>query len=359
MEDRPVKDMIGHSEMIRAIPMPIAWNPDLSIYASASFLASVSDSCGWIGGVDETGKTRCILPYTVVRKASVKMARFRVETIPLERTLELAQEQAFLAAAVQYLRSIGVHLIIPAATNAIFRTYPKGAIAAPYGTLFVDLTESEEKLWKNLHSKHRNVIRNAQRQSVLIRSGREYADIAYKLIRDTFRRSYMRYMSRVSFDRMLAGLGEYVKVMVAEHNGIVQGCAVIPFSRACAYYSYGGTDPQRPLTGALNLLQWEAMLELKRLGVKRYDFCGIRINPEPQSKQGGLYMFKERFGARLMQGYMWKQYLRPLGSFAYRAGIRLSRRGDIVDQERKRLGLREAPADLPVTGSRVHAQPGD
>lgn len=337
--------------------MPIDWNPDLSIYASESFLASVSDFCGWIGGIDGAGNTRCVLPYTVVRRASVKMARFRIETIPMDARLDPVQEETFLAAAVQYLRSIGVHLVIPAATNAIFRTYPTGAIAAPYGTFFVNLAESEEKLWKNLHSKHRNVIRNAQRQSILIRSGPEYTGIAYSLICDTFKRSRMQFMSRLSFDRMLAGLGNYVKVMVAEHNGVVQGCAVIPFSRACAYYAYGGTSAPRPITGALNLLQWEAMLEFKQLGVKGYDFCGTRINPEPESKQAGLYMFKERFGARLIQGYMWKQYLHPL-SLAYRIGIRLSRGRDIVDQERKRLALGEAPAEIPDSGGPRNARSG-
>ncbi len=47
-------------------------------------------------------------------------------------------------------------------------------IAAPYGTYIIDLTQPEETLWSNLHSKHRNVVRNAMKKGVEIRSGMEH-----------------------------------------------------------------------------------------------------------------------------------------------------------------------------------------
>src|SRR5439155_6856569 len=194
-------------------------------------------------------------------------------------------------------------LIIPASTNALFRTYPDNATAAPYGTYVIDLRQSEEILWKNVHSKHRNVIRNARNKGVRILSGMEYATTAYRLIRETFKRSSLPFMSHYTFERMILGLGENVKIFVADGNGVVQGCAVIPFSKQGAYYNYGGTVSE-PLSGATNLLQCEAIRYFRALGVNCYDFCGVRINPEKGSKAAGLMMYKERFGPQLLQGYM-------------------------------------------------------
>lgn len=328
---------------LKAVPTKIEWHRGLSIYASEPFLKSSGDEYGWLAGVEESGTQRCILPYTIVRKSTVRMVRFRVETILLADDVGIEEEKTFLNGAVDYFRSIGAHLIIPGTTNAIFRTYPTGATAAPYGTFLIDLTQPEETLWNNLHSKHRNVIRNAVKKGVRVVSGLEHLDTAYNMVEETFKRSSMPFMSRDAFTRMVQSLGEQVRVFVADYQGTIQGAAVIPFSDFRAYYVYGGTNAE-PLTGASNMLQWEAIKYFRGLGVKSYDFCGVRINPEKGSKQAGLMMFKERFGPRLVPGYMWKQSLAPLKSAVYSLGVRLLRGGDIVDREHHKLNAVPAPA---------------
>lgn len=325
---------------MRASRVDIDWNPSLSIYASEPFLRAVGSEYGWLGGIDDTGNCRCILPYTVVRKATVRMVRFRVQTIPLTDDFSLQEEKSFLNSAVEYFRSIDADVIIPASTNTIFRTYPDTAVAAPYGTYAIDLTQSEDILWQNVHSKHRNVIRNAQNKGVQILSGLEYATNAYGLIQETFKRSSMPFMSFLSFERMLSALGDNVKVFVARLNDAVQGCAVIPFSQHAAYYSYGGTISQ-PLSGATNLLQWEAIKYFRSRGVNYYDFCGVRIDPEKGSKAAGLMMYKERFGPQLIRGYMWKCGLKPIRSTIYSWSVRLLRGGDIVDSEQHKLAAQK------------------
>ena len=49
---------------MKAKPINIDWDHDLSIYASESFLKTVSDEYGWLGGLDDSGKLVCILPYS-------------------------------------------------------------------------------------------------------------------------------------------------------------------------------------------------------------------------------------------------------------------------------------------------------
>jgi hypothetical protein len=321
---------------MRVIKVEIKWHPGLSIYASESFLETVGDEYGWLGWTDKSGKIRCILPYTIIRKVFFRMVRFRVETIPLEEKFDVNDEKNFLNSAIKYFRSQGVDMIIPATTNTIFRTYPDGAIAAPYGTYIVDLTQSEETIWSNLSSSHRRKVRLAMKKGVQIRNESKYLNIAYELVRDTFKRSAIPFMSYGAFKRMVIGLGENVKILIADYQGTVQGCIVIPFSKHSAYYVYGGSIP-KPITGAMNLLHWEAIREFHKLGVRRYDFVGVRINPEKGSKQEGLKMFKERFGGQLVQGYMWKCSLNPLKFAVYSMAVRFIRGGDIVDRERHKL----------------------
>ena len=314
----------------------INWHPGLSIYASEPFLKAVGDEYGWLGGINDSGKLRCVLPYTVVRKAIFRMVRFRVETIPLGEELTVEEEKSFLKSVVEYFGSTGADMIIPATTNTIFHTYPDGAVVAPYGSFIIDLCQPEETLWSNLHSKHRNVIRNAMKKGVEIRSGMEYLDIAYELVRDTLKRSRLGFVGHKAFRRFMLAFNENVKIFVANYQGATQGCAVVPFSGHSAYYLYGGSIPN-PLTGATNLLQWEAIRLFRGLGVKHYDFVGVRINPEKGSKQDGLMTFKERFGGQLAQGYMWKYSIHPLKYAVYSLAVRLLRGGDIVDQECHKL----------------------
>jgi len=321
---------------LKVVQVPINWHPKLSIYASEHFLKGVGDEYGWIGGMNRTGRLRCILPYTIIKKANFRMVRFRVETIPLDKNFTVEEEKSFLNSVIEYFRSIKADMIIPASTNTIFRTYPDGAIAAPYGSYIIDLSQSEEMLWSNLHSKHRNVVRNALKKGVEIREGINQLDSAYKLICHTLRRSKLEFMNYKEFKRFVDDLNDNVKIFVAYFQGIAQGCAVIPFSGYSAYYLYGGSITS-PLTGATNFLQWEAIRMFKNLGTKRYDFVGVRINPEKESKQEGLMTFKQRFGGSLSQGYMWKYSLQPLKYIFYAMAVRILRGGDIVDAEKHKL----------------------
>jgi hypothetical protein len=314
----------------------IDWNPDLSIFASEPFLKAVSDKYGWIGGFDNSGELRCILPYTIIRKAIFRMVRFRVETIPLAKELDIEKEKSFLNSAVQYFRKIGADMIIPATTNTIFRTYPVGAVVAPYGTYIIDLKQTEEQLWSDLHSNHRNKVLRAMKKGVEIRRGMDYMDTAYDLIRDTFKRSKLGFMSYKDFVRLILSLGENVEVFIAYCKGLIQGCLVVPFSGHSAYALYSGRLPISE-TGAMNFLRWKAILYFCGMGVKRFDSVGVRIDPEKGSKSEGLKMFKKRFGGELVQGYMWKYSLKPLKFSIYNFAVRYQRGGDIVDAEKHKL----------------------
>jgi hypothetical protein len=322
---------------MQAVPIPIEWSTRLPVFASEEFLRSVGDEYGWLGGVDSAGKVHCILPYTVIRKAGFSMVRLRVETISLGPAVDISEEKAFLNSAIGYFRSLA-DVIIPATTNAIFRTYPDGADAAPYGTYIIDLKQPEEVLWKAIGRITRQNIGTAKKDGVRIENGMEYLEPAYKLIKETFERSKLPFMDYKSLQRYMSGLGDHGKLVVAEYQGTIESCVIYAFSAYCAYAVYAG-NVARQHQGANKLIYWEAFRLFQQLGVERFDFVGARIDPAKGSKQEAINLFKQRMGARLTRGFIWKYPLRPWKSLVYSAAVRFLRGGDIVDRERHKMTL--------------------
>lgn len=322
---------------IEAHPVPIEWHEGLPIFASEPFLRSVGDEYGWIGGFAGSGELRCVLPFTVIKKAGIRLVRFRVETIPLSADFGVSEEEGFLDRAVDYLKGLRADVIIPAATNSVFRAIPRGAIAVPYATYVIDLTQSEEDIWRQINRKYRQDIQNAVRKGLRVQFDSADREVVYAIIRGTFKRSGMPFMTFPAFEKFLFGLGEHIRIFTAEQDGIVHSVAVCPFSQYCAYGVYGGSlEHARP--GAFKLIQWEAMKSFRNVGVRRYDFVGSRVRPEHGSRQEGIMLFKQHFGARMLQGYIWKYPITRWKYWIYQWASRIRKGGDIVDQELRRLG---------------------
>jgi hypothetical protein len=338
MECIPSSQMLAVAPQctLRAEPIKMQWEPNLPVFAKEEFLRAVGDEYGWLGGMDESRTLRCFLPYTIVRKTGLRMVRFRVETIPCGAGLNMAEERSFLNSVVQHFRRAGADVIIPPTNNTLFRTYPDGATPAPYGSYVIDLQQPEEILWRNVSKTSRQNITAAQKEGVLVREGMEFLDPAYDLIRETFHRSKMSFMSHNSFKRFALSLGENCKLLVAEHQGVAQSYSLFAYSAPSAYWIYGGNiQGQHP--GAMKLLQWEAIRLFRTLGVRRYDLFGARIDPPRGSKQEGINKMKKHLGASLSRGYVWKYSLRPSRAWVYSKAVRVLRGGDIVDQEEHKM----------------------
>lgn len=322
---------------LTATEIQIQWHSALPIYASESFLRAVGDQYGWIGGEDSTGSLRCFLPYTIIRKAGFSLVRFRTAVIPLAGDLGLDEEKSFLTSVVEHFRLMGAGMIVPATNAALFQTYPEGAAAAPYGTFIKDLEKPEADLFNEIHADYRKKIRSAIKAGVEIKSGEQYLEAAYSIVSNTLKRSGADVIKNSEdFKKSVLSLGESVKIFVAEYQGVLHACLISPFSKYSAYTFYGGTIPE-PQKGAMHLVHWEAMRQFREMGVRQFNFQGVRVNPEQGSKQEGILTFKQRFGGRLVQGYMWKYSLCPLQSTIYSVAVRLLKGGDIVDQEHHKL----------------------
>ena len=321
---------------MKAIPVKPNWHSDLPIYASEAFAKSREHRFGWMGGGDAGRSLRCILPYSEIRKFGFRLIRFGTGTIPLGNDLELDDEKLFLNNVVEYFRSDGADMIIPSGNTAIFRTYPDGAVAAPYATYVKNLEQSEERLSGEIRKTFRQNIRKAAEQGVEIKSGMEYLDLSYAMIRDTMKRSGASFKPYSYFSRTILSLGKNVRIFVAEHQKTVQACMFAPFSQCCAYNCYAGTK-EEPTLGSMHLLHWEAIRQFRAMGVKKFDFQGVRVDPERGSKQEGIANYKKGFGGEFLRGFTWKFSLRPLKAVAYSLAVRVLMDGDIVDKEGHKL----------------------
>lgn len=320
------------------------WTEDQPVFASPAYLEALAASnpaierFGWIGG-RTGGQVRFVLPYIQQRNRIFRFVQFQAATVCIEPAAELSEENDFLNAVADFLRASGIDFIVQPTVNALFRTYPDGAIHAPYGTFALDLSLSEQALWNAMEARHRQSVKSAIKAKVEIRQDPGHLGEAHRLIGESLERSGQTGYEPESFTRLISGLGPHVRIFTAWKEGRCEGSAVIPFSRWAASYLYGGRAADAH-QGAHHLLHWEAIRAFKAMGVARYDFHGARLNPAPGSKQEGIQRFKVRFGSRLETGYLWKLPLRPLKHLAYQKAlsVRSWMRGgavsaDIIDQE--------------------------
>ena len=230
-----------------------------------------------------------------------------------------------------------VDFLLPTPSHTPFEYSPKNSIMCNFGTYILDLKQDEDLLLRNMHQKHRNVIKNVGKKDFFIVENE--VETSFQLFRETMLRSKMSYPSYEGLKNDILCHGDSIYCATLWYDNLPQAAVWIKFDNSCAYYIYGGTC-SKPLTGAMNYLHWHSILLMKGKGLIEYNFVGARINPEKNSKSEGMQRFKKRFGAKMTKGYMWKVLF---NSTKYNAYIYLLKiysifhgkkyQPDIIDQE--------------------------
>lgn len=300
----------------------------LPIFATKDFLETKSKEYGWFVSKE------AILPFYIDRRAIFSKLVFTNETIFLSNNID---EAIFLDEVIKKVKSLKVDMISQPLASAVFESVPKDTKNIEWGSYVVDLTQSEDKILQNMHSKHRNVVRKAIKDGVEIKETQD-VKIVFENLKETMQRLNRGYPSLEELERVKS----FSKFYIVLKDGVVQGSCVLPYNQYGAYYLYGGSIV-RPYTGSLNYMHYFAMLELKKEGVKEYDFMGARVDVEQGSKLEGIQRFKSRFGGELKRGYLWKHIYNPYKvsmiytiqklKYKLKGQIYL---GDAIDQESKR-----------------------
>ncbi len=251
-----------------------------------------------------------ILPVNVFQKVRIRYGLFVSEPFVLSKHIENERLKKFLNEAVDCLKREKLAWISTSAA-ALFDDYPDNSLRIPFGSHIVNLSLSEDELWQKMHSKHRNSVRRAEKNNVEIISGESELIPDYlKADEETWKRSGKSSYGRLFFDIIIEKLKQKAILYVAYKDNTPQAGACFFYNGKMCYYMYGASI-SNPEPGAANLLQWTAIKDMKARGVENFSFVGCRINEDVNSKFHGIQRFKERFGGKLWQGYMFKCILNP------------------------------------------------
>jgi len=278
-----------------------------------------------------------ILPVHVQSKAKITFGVYPTEPIALSGSDEKKGQRIFLNHACSVLKRHGIAWVSTAAT-ALFSEYPTGSMRIPFGSHVVDLTLTEDELFAKMHSKHRNVVRRAEKRGVHIKCGGAELLKDYLLMDEaTWARSGRSSYGEKFFSNMIETMGNNVIIYIAYKDDAPQAGACYYYNEAMCYYMYGASIDS-PETGATNYMHWQAMRDLKQKGVKKYSFVGCRINEDENSKYHTIQRFKERFGGDLIQGYMFKSVLISWKYNAFRWLYKLKNKHELIDAVDQEIG---------------------
>ncbi len=195
----------------------------------------------------------------------------------------------------------------------------------PGNTLILDISQSEEEILAQMHSKARYNIRLSERKGVRIRiSGGSEKDFEafWKLMEETTERDGFSSHPKEYYKKQLEYFGklDLIKLFVAELEGKIISVIIVSFYNQNAIYLHGASSYEDRKYMAPHLIQWEAIKEAKRQGCNYYDFWGVKgKNQEAKNKNqdwGGITRFKEGFAREfgIEKNYIgaWDQPLQSL-----------------------------------------------
>lgn len=164
----------------------------------------------------------------------------------------------------------------------------------------LDITKLQEELLANMRKATRYDIRKAEKLGVRIEESRSPEDIKefYNLQLETAKRQgFVPFSYKFLFEQF--------KIFSSSNNAILYSSffekkllaeAFVIFYGTEAVYHYGASTPEgRNYPGAY-LIQWHAILEAKKRGMKRYNFWGVA--KEENHRFANLSMFKRGFGGQ-------------------------------------------------------------
>ncbi len=177
----------------------------------------------------------------------------------------------------------------------------KGVTAAhryfPEHTLLLDLTLSKEELLAQMTQKGRYNIKQAEKQGVKVEElGETGVEDFYKLLADTADRDDFSVHKEHFYKDFLKSLKGKL-YLASQGKEVVAGMLVTYFGDTATYY-FGASSSAHRDSKAPYLLQWTAIQDAKKAGMKVYDFLGIAPEGDTKHAWAGVTQFKTRFGGK-------------------------------------------------------------
>jgi len=189
-------------------------------------------------------------------------------------------------------------------------------ITLNFGSHVLDLSKTEDELWNLVHSKHRNVIRKAEKERVIVKEELNLQEFNALLEVVYEKGGNSSHWSIDYLDDLRKTFSNNLLLVGSFYEDVLQAGAVIIFDQSNAYYLHGAVSSSA-ISGSSNLLQWEIIKKLKRAGLNKYDFGGARLDTADTRLQG-IFKFKERFGGIYTNCYYWEKGIINYKYFFYK-----------------------------------------
>jgi len=157
----------------------------------------------------------------------------------------------------------------------------------PRETFVVDIVPDTDTLLASMKPKARILLRLAEKYGVKAFATREekHRQAFLDLITATADRKDIVPHPRSYYENFFSELPEDIcRLFIAEYNGRVLAANIVIFFGGTATYLHGGTADEHRDVMAPYLLQWEQMKFAKTAGCTRYDFGGVKMRTNQESR---------------------------------------------------------------------------
>ncbi len=159
----------------------------------------------------------------------------------------------------------------------------------------LDLNIASDKLLSQMRKTTRYLVRQAEKVGVLVKKTNEI-DKFIQLYNETAQRQGFVGHQGIREEFEIFNQNDMCDLFLAQYQGKILAGALILYFGEQAIYHHGASIPSK--IPASYLLQWQAILEAKKRGLKVYNFWGIAPNDKPNHPWQGITLFKKGFGGR-------------------------------------------------------------
>jgi peptidoglycan pentaglycine glycine transferase (the first glycine) len=184
--------------------------------------------------------------------------------------------------------------------NSNFRPAPMHVLAE--NTWLLDISDNKEVLLSKMKKNHRNLIRRCEREGVKINIKIDNTGLKQfgKLFDETVKKhNFHRFSDKYINNEFTAFAKKRSAIYIEAYlpNGQLDAAAIFMFYGNMACYRHSASlnlDKKLPTS---YLIQWSAILEAKKRGIKWYNFWGVAPNSESKKHPFyGITHFKKGFG---------------------------------------------------------------
>lgn len=174
---------------------------------------------------------------------------------------------------------------------------------SPPKTLLINLSKSENALWKDISKTGRNLINRAKKEGsrveIIKSPTMENVERFYKTYKFTGKRAkfYVEPKDQVHSLVNSFSHNSYLAWVFTKDNKL-EGAKLFIEHKGVVTYMRGGSTPAGRQNYGGHLLMWESFLHFKNLGFRLIDLEGIDDDRFPRFTRewGGFSFFKEKFG---------------------------------------------------------------